>query len=352
MKTTPKQIGGPPSKVRCRVCLNEIYEGAKKCTECESFQNWRRHLVLGTTTLTLVIALLSVLGSVAPKISRIFDPPADQVEIQVVAVSAARGEVRLVASNAGERAGVIHSARIRAPESAAVSQSSWELFLISDSQAPDYVLRPGETRGVSFGSNRILPNLNAVAGKMTSESWCLSVQVVRSDGTEETRSFYFSAVVEDETGNLDSLVEAGFVGVYPLASSDEAWEELSEPAVKDGATLYFELAPRFRSAYRVGQIPVSLESVRIREEGADQGSAVSFETSEGVFVESVQVDDLVEPELIGIEVTGKKLEKVRRFFSRPAVVAFEDKAGVTICELRLRPIFRRPQSENSDGVSW
>lgn len=46
--------------MECRICREEIKEGAKKCTNCGAFQNWRRFIDLGNSTLALVIALFSV----------------------------------------------------------------------------------------------------------------------------------------------------------------------------------------------------------------------------------------------------------------------------------------------------
>lgn len=50
----------------CTECKHAIPSGARKCKECNSFQDWRRYLVLGGTALSLLVALLSVSGIVVP----------------------------------------------------------------------------------------------------------------------------------------------------------------------------------------------------------------------------------------------------------------------------------------------
>ncbi len=50
----------------CMECKHVIPRGALKCKECNSFQDWRRYLVLSGTALSLLVALLSVSGIVVP----------------------------------------------------------------------------------------------------------------------------------------------------------------------------------------------------------------------------------------------------------------------------------------------
>ncbi|WP_127749604.1 hypothetical protein [Parasedimentitalea marina] len=50
----------------CIECKHVIPAGALKCKECNSFQDWRRFLALSSTTLSLIVALLSVSGIVVP----------------------------------------------------------------------------------------------------------------------------------------------------------------------------------------------------------------------------------------------------------------------------------------------
>lgn len=59
----PTLKDAPPLCIECR---HVIPEKALKCKECNSFQDWRRFLILSGTTLSLIVALLSVSGIVVP----------------------------------------------------------------------------------------------------------------------------------------------------------------------------------------------------------------------------------------------------------------------------------------------
>lgn len=50
----------------CIQCAQPIPQAAKKCRQCSSFQNWRRHLTLGNNSLTVALAGLTVLGILGP----------------------------------------------------------------------------------------------------------------------------------------------------------------------------------------------------------------------------------------------------------------------------------------------
>jgi hypothetical protein len=54
---------------KCGTCLKGIPRGAKKCTNCDSYQDWRRHLPAGTAVLSLLVALGSVLTVLVPVLS-------------------------------------------------------------------------------------------------------------------------------------------------------------------------------------------------------------------------------------------------------------------------------------------
>jgi hypothetical protein len=52
----------------CKECRRLILTGARKCTHCNSYQNWRRHLGVSQVTIALLITLISVVTSAAPRI--------------------------------------------------------------------------------------------------------------------------------------------------------------------------------------------------------------------------------------------------------------------------------------------
>jgi hypothetical protein len=58
--------------VPCAVCRESIKQGAKKCIRCGSALDWRRWLGVSETTLALLVALISVIGSTGPRIIELF----------------------------------------------------------------------------------------------------------------------------------------------------------------------------------------------------------------------------------------------------------------------------------------
>ncbi len=55
----------PPPTV-CKVCMLPMPSGARKCAECSSWQDWRSHVTFGSTLLSLLVALVSVLTFAVP----------------------------------------------------------------------------------------------------------------------------------------------------------------------------------------------------------------------------------------------------------------------------------------------
>jgi len=47
--------------VECKICKEEIRRNAVICSHCKSFQNWRRHLGLSSSFLSILLALISVI---------------------------------------------------------------------------------------------------------------------------------------------------------------------------------------------------------------------------------------------------------------------------------------------------
>lgn len=56
----------PAEKKKCRYCASELNDGARKCLECESWQNLMRFVPASQLTLALLISLISVLSAVVP----------------------------------------------------------------------------------------------------------------------------------------------------------------------------------------------------------------------------------------------------------------------------------------------
>ncbi|QDU44306.1 hypothetical protein Mal52_27850 [Symmachiella dynata] len=61
-------------RVPCTVCGELIHSSAKKCTHCDTWLDWRRHLTLSSVVLSLLVALVSVSTVAVPIIVNAFQP--------------------------------------------------------------------------------------------------------------------------------------------------------------------------------------------------------------------------------------------------------------------------------------
>ena len=101
--------------IRCKSCKEEIKAGATKCPKCQSFQNWQRQLILGNTTLALLVAFVSIvtLGG-PPLINAIRDalPKSEDIIVQSLAETSGvtAGNIQIVAYNRGNADGIVEPA--------------------------------------------------------------------------------------------------------------------------------------------------------------------------------------------------------------------------------------------------
>ena len=101
--------------IRCKSCKEKIKAGATKCPKCQSFQNWQRYLILGNTTLALLVALVSIvtLGG-PPLINAIRDalPRSEDIIVQSLAETSGvtAGNIQIVAYNRGTADGIVEPA--------------------------------------------------------------------------------------------------------------------------------------------------------------------------------------------------------------------------------------------------
>lgn len=70
----------PPPRL-CWACQSEIKPKQIKCLECESWQNWRRALNLSNTTISLLIALVSVSTVFGSAYRNFFEKKIEQIQV-------------------------------------------------------------------------------------------------------------------------------------------------------------------------------------------------------------------------------------------------------------------------------
>jgi hypothetical protein len=94
----------------CLVCHEEIRAFAKKCTKCDSFQDWRRQIPFTDSVLSLLIALISVIGLVAPRIAAFFHRHSE-TSLRIVSMDDQQ-QLLIGVSNTGAEAATIRSLRM------------------------------------------------------------------------------------------------------------------------------------------------------------------------------------------------------------------------------------------------
>lgn len=99
--------------MECRLCREEIKDGALKCIECGAFQDWRRYLSLSNTTLALIIALITTISAAGPKVIQMFGLDDADFVVGVPVVSLPILDV--IVTNDGKRSGIANGATILVP---------------------------------------------------------------------------------------------------------------------------------------------------------------------------------------------------------------------------------------------
>ena len=103
-----EQAGSQPEqferRVSCAVCRESILYGARKCTHCDSFQDFRRWINISSSVLALLVALVSVLSVVLPDVVAFFEEEYSETRADLHAIENVL--VNIVATNVGTKPSV------------------------------------------------------------------------------------------------------------------------------------------------------------------------------------------------------------------------------------------------------
>jgi len=94
----------------CNTCSEEIKYDAKKCTHCDTFQNWRRHLDFGKNFLALVIAFISVVTVLVTQLKSASEKDFSNAYVESFIMN--RNGVSLITSNTGNVPAYIKSCKL------------------------------------------------------------------------------------------------------------------------------------------------------------------------------------------------------------------------------------------------
>lgn len=94
-----EEISGTKNE-QCKQCRNEIPQGARICSKCNSYQDWRSVIPFSNTALALLTAFVSVLGIAAPSVYKAFHKPRSEATLSMPSVDGTT--LRIVAINSGD----------------------------------------------------------------------------------------------------------------------------------------------------------------------------------------------------------------------------------------------------------
>ena len=84
------------SHMLCKQCCNDIPPGARLCSHCSSYQDWRSWFSVSSTVLAMLTALVSVLGIATPAVINVLHSPKSDAILQVPSLDGTT--LRVVAS--------------------------------------------------------------------------------------------------------------------------------------------------------------------------------------------------------------------------------------------------------------
>lgn len=90
---------------RCLSCQEPIHPKAKLCKTCKSYQDWRRYFSFSAVVLSLLVALISVISAVGPRMISWLPPLGSRLEVKSYYYSP--DAITLIVENKGNRAGYI-----------------------------------------------------------------------------------------------------------------------------------------------------------------------------------------------------------------------------------------------------
>jgi hypothetical protein len=120
---TPSAPKAPDEEPFCSTCFKPIHRMAKKCTECDSYQDWRRHMQLGSSVLALMVALVSVTALSAPILSQLMTQENSNIHVSLQTVL--EPAIYLMATNDGVRAGSVAEIHLSIKNVEGLEQSRW-----------------------------------------------------------------------------------------------------------------------------------------------------------------------------------------------------------------------------------
>jgi hypothetical protein len=140
MATRPEPAS---ATTRCVVCQEDIRQGARLCTHCDSAQDWTRHLARWSTLAAAVLGVGSLV-SAAYSLWKLVPSPA---KIEAVTLSCQHDSVSLALVNVGDKPGAVRSVSLQV-KSATESKGPIPLSALRGDENP--IIEAGKSATLSY----------------------------------------------------------------------------------------------------------------------------------------------------------------------------------------------------------
>jgi len=159
-----------PDGDECWQCGGSIPKGARRCNDCNVFQNWRRFVPMSEVTLALILSIISVISAVAPPVVRYFSNHSETyVHVLGTGRIAEEPTIRVLVVNSGKRASFVKSARIIFDRSGQKRIDADETDL-EVKNPDDALIAPGEHAVIQFSVGSVARVIGADNKTITSKS--------------------------------------------------------------------------------------------------------------------------------------------------------------------------------------
>ncbi len=95
---------GESPRTHCLACKEPLLPGAKKCKECGTFQDWRRHVFLWSGIITALLAIVPAWG-IGVSLWEMAFPANSDIRLKVTLCTSE--QINVVAYNKGGRTGIV-----------------------------------------------------------------------------------------------------------------------------------------------------------------------------------------------------------------------------------------------------
>jgi hypothetical protein len=147
LQSTANDLEKAPKNSKCLVCKEDIRYGAKKCTKCESFQDWRRYFQFNIVVLSLLVALFSVVATSVPVIKSVVLPEAD---VRFSFLHFNSKHIVIVATNIGRRAAVLKEVKLNMVDKQNGDIRDLPLVVRGDAGKKEIIIAPDKWTVLSF----------------------------------------------------------------------------------------------------------------------------------------------------------------------------------------------------------